>query len=368
MSLLDQYDLFRKDRDSRQGGGVLIATKKELQAEHQTNVYTVCEALWVSVKLQAARTLYICSFYRPNCQDETSSGALRDTLNRIPSHSNMIVAGDFNYPDIDWKTKTTQSQSTTRRLHDEFIELVYDFTLTQHVNSPTKLNRILDLVLTNAPGNCSSCTVIPGISDHEAIHAMFEFHAVRHKQPARKIPLYSKADWEGYHKHMVEFHNNLMAEGTSTATVDHTWNTFKQDILIGASTFIPHKTARSTNKKPWISRETVRKIRQRNRAPQRQRRTRNQHDQDRYRDLTHKTQKKIRQDYWKYMEDIVSPNEGNTTRAANKKFWSFVKHTRQDSVGIPNLTDTQGDEHTTPQGKAQALNQQFASVFTGIKP
>ena len=76
--------------------------------------------------------------------------------------------------------------------------------------------------------------------------------------------------------------------------------------------------------------------RQRNRAYQRQRRTRNQHD--------------------------------NNTLAANKKFWSFVKYIRQDSVGIPNLTDTQGDEHTTPKGKAQSLNQQFASVFSGIKP
>ena len=37
-------------------------------------------------------------------------------------------------------------------------------------------------------------------------------------------------------------------------------------------------------------------------------------------------------------------------------------------MGIPNLTDTQRDEHTTPQGKAQSLNQQFASVFSGTKP
>ena len=67
---------------------------------------------------------------------------------------------------------------------------------------------------------------------------------------------------------MVEFHNNLMAEGTSTATVDHTWNTFKQAILSGAAKFIPHKTARSTNKKPWISRETVRQIRQKPGIPE----------------------------------------------------------------------------------------------------
>ena len=112
----------------------------------------------------------------------------------------------------------------------------------------------------------------------------------------------------------------------------------------------------------------MRQIRQRNRAYQRQRRTRNQHDQDRYRDLKHNTQKKIRQDYRKHLEDIVTPSEGNNTRAANKKFWSFVKHTRQDSVGIPNLIDAQGDEHTTPQGKAQVLNQQFASVFSDIRP
>ena len=112
----------------------------------------------------------------------------------------------------------------------------------------------------------------------------------------------------------------------------------------------------------------MRQIRQRNRTYQRQRRTRNQHDKDRYRDLKHKTQKKIRQDYWKYLEDIVTPSVGNNTRSANKKLWSFVKHTRQDSVEIPNLTDAQGDEHTTPQGKAQALNQQFASVFSDIRP
>ena len=37
-------------------------------------------------------------------------------------------------------------------------------------------------------------------------------------------------------------------------------------------------------------------------------------------------------------------------------------------MGIPNLIDAQGDEHTTPQGKAQALNQQFASVFSDIMP
>jgi len=366
--LLDNYDVHRHDRASRQGGGVLIATKKDLQAEYQPNLETDCESIWISIKLQAAKTMYICSFYRPNCHDEVSCGALREALDRIPTHSNIVIAGDFNYPDINWQSKTTQSHSTTRRLNDEFIDLVDDFALTQHVESQTRNNRILDLVLSNSPDHCTSCCVIPGISDHEAVHAAFEFNAVRHKQPARKIPLYSKANWGGYFNHMVTHLNKLTESDKSRVSVDHLWNSFKTAIHDGATKFIPHKTARSINKKPWIRRETRRLIRQKNRAYYKQRRTNSKQDQDRYRNLKHKAQKQIRQDYWNYLEDVVTPGEGSNTQAASKKFWSFIKHSRQDSAGISNLVDQHGAECSTPQDKAQALNHQFSSVFSKLRP
>jgi len=366
--LLDKYDIHRHDREFRQGGGVLIASKKELQAEFQPNLETNCESIWVSIKLQAAKTLYVCCYYRPNCQDETSCGALRDAICRISPHSNIIIAGDFNYPDIDWQTKATQSHSTTRRLSEEFIDFIDDFALTQLVNTPTRHTKTLDLLLTNAPGHCKTCNVIPGISDHEAVAAVFEFNAVRHKQPARQIPLYSKANWEGFHNHMLDHHNRLLEEGISGTTVDQVWNKFKYAIHDGAKRFIPHKTARSINKKPWIKRDTKRLIRQKSRAYYKQRKSQSQQDQDRYRDLKHKTQKKIRQDYWLYVEDMVTPDDRSSTRTASKKFWTFVKHSRQDSVGIPNLMDKDGTEHITPLDKAEALNCQFSSVFSSLKP
>jgi len=365
--ILDQYDVYRRDRETRTGGGVLIAAKKDLHAEYQSNLDTDSESIWISVKLQAARTLYICSFYRPNSQDETSCCALRDALNRIPEHSNIVVAGDFNYPDIDWSSKTAQA-SSTRRLNDEMIELTDDFSLTQLVNSPTRLSKTLDLVLTNAPDHCNTCDVVPGISDHEAVYSEFKFCAVRHKQAARQIPLYSKADWVGYSNHLETHLNNMMSEDMSRVTADDLWKQFKEAIHSGTAKFVPHKTARSTNRKPWINRDTRKLIRQRNRSYVKQRSSGSKKDQDRYRELKHRTQKRIRQDYWRYLEDVVTPSEGKDTQAATKKFWSFIKHSRQDSVGIPDLKDPLGEVHSTPLGKAQALNHQFASVFSKVKP
>ena len=49
----------------------------------------------------------------------------------------------------------------------------------------------------------------------------------------------------------------------------------------GISKYIPHKLAKSTNRKPWVSRETVRLLRQRNRAYNKQK-SGLQEDRDRY--------------------------------------------------------------------------------------
>ena len=148
IGFLGQYDLFRRDRTDRQGGGVLIAAKKDLQAQLQTQLESQCENIWIPISLHRAKTLYIGCYYRPNAQDNTSCGALAESLNRIPTHS-IIIAGDFNYPDMDWHTKTVTSH-TNRRLHEEFIDLIDDYSLKQLVDIPTRQGNILDLVLSNA--------------------------------------------------------------------------------------------------------------------------------------------------------------------------------------------------------------------------
>ena len=50
-------------------------------------------------------------------------------------------------------------------------------------------------------------------------------------------------------------------------------------------------------------------------------------------------------------------------RENQKKFWSFVKLSRIENVGIPILSDANG-LHIINQAKAEWLNKQFVSVVT----
>ena len=83
---------------------------------------------------------------------------------------------------------------------------------------------------------------------------------------------------------------------------------------------------------------------------------------------TVKAQIQVRIYYCTYLEDIVTPDSNGDTHTANKRFWRFIKHKRQDMTGIPNLLDDNGMEYTTPLTKAHALNQQFPSVFSNVTP
>jgi endonuclease/exonuclease/phosphatase family metal-dependent hydrolase len=57
----------------------------------------------------------------------------------------LVVMGDFNYGDINWEKMETKGDGS------EFIDLVQDCSLTQHVKEATRADRILDLILSNDP-------------------------------------------------------------------------------------------------------------------------------------------------------------------------------------------------------------------------
>ena len=64
----------------------------------------------------------------------------------------ILVLGDFNYPNVDWKDCTTDYSENSDSYM--FIESIRDTLLSQHVTEPTRgrlgnFPNILDLILTN---------------------------------------------------------------------------------------------------------------------------------------------------------------------------------------------------------------------------
>ena len=103
------YDVIRRDRN-RQGGGVLIATKSDLDCTEtpKLNVHN-CEMIWAKLKLKSSKDLHICVFYRPHVSDEASLSHFKTSLDKLPKKTpgHLLIAGDFNLPGIDWEQLTT---------------------------------------------------------------------------------------------------------------------------------------------------------------------------------------------------------------------------------------------------------------------
>ena len=128
------YNVFRKDRITNpHGGGVFQAVKKDIITE-RADLNTDCEIIWTQFQLAGRKSRFVLfgSYYRRNASDTKSLEELEASLLKIGNNihkNNVIIAGDFNAPDIDW-----QNPGDSNRL----VELIDDHDFSQLVHEPTR--------------------------------------------------------------------------------------------------------------------------------------------------------------------------------------------------------------------------------------
>lgn len=369
--LMENYEIERRDRKSDPHGGVLLAIKKDLIATREPELETDCEILWCKLKMQGNKTIHVGSYYRPHESDENSLVELEKSLGKIKDNHQVLLAGDFNFPGWDWKEHIVR-HCNYPTLHHRFGELLDDENLTQLIELPTRGDKTLDLVLTNFPNNVKNTSVLPGISDHDCPLVSFDLKPIRYRQKPRNIPIYSKARWESLREELSVAASNLEKD-SDTKSVNELWMDFKVAITRGVKNHIPHKICKPKDNLPWVTPKIRQLIKKRDRLSVR-RKLRMKAGQTDPNKITTKIkalkkmiQKEMRDAYWRYVESIITPEEHTEHQSCNKRFWTFIKHCRTDSFGIKSLCD-EGKELTKPVDIANALNNQFKSVFTAETP
>ena len=140
--LPSNYTIYRCDRASR-GGGVLLAVKHSLPSI-QLSLSSDIES--VIVEITSSRSFIVCVVYAPPSADDLYYRHLSDLLSSLPPSKDLLILGDFNFPDIDWELLSGRSRQSS-----SFCDLIVDFNLSQLVPSPThNAGNILDLILTNS--------------------------------------------------------------------------------------------------------------------------------------------------------------------------------------------------------------------------
>ncbi len=104
------------------------------------------------------------------CSSQFGFGILQSAVNlfiRSPQFA-LEVHNDSNLPHVNWSTLSGPCSFS-----QQMCEFVFDFNLSQHVESPTHVKgKILDIVLTNLSELVSSCSVStahPLPTDHSLV-------------------------------------------------------------------------------------------------------------------------------------------------------------------------------------------------------
>ena len=141
---LTVYKLFRRDRIGRMGGAVILYVKESIQAfEIKLEMEADCDiAVWCKI-VSGNSKLTIRLVYRSPNIDKEDNTKLQNAIKEV-SKGECIIIGDFSHGHIQWK-----SLESTGGEDQQFLFLIHDSFLTQHVLEPTRGDNVLDIVLSS---------------------------------------------------------------------------------------------------------------------------------------------------------------------------------------------------------------------------
>ena len=107
------------------------------------------------------------------------------SLSRYANNCNNIImlAGNFNLPDIDWTIPTIKNQCRTPAIHSKLLNTLADHSLIQLNQTATRENNILDLITTNSPKPCKQDRnptrhIGPPCNIHRSKHYAFSWQKI----------------------------------------------------------------------------------------------------------------------------------------------------------------------------------------------
>lgn len=367
------YNVFRNDR-TMDGGGVFVAVSEDLIAT-EVELHKECEISMVKIELVRCKPLYIGSFYRPTNNLVDPIEELGESLNNIFHNKdlpNVILAGDFNLPDINWQRGFIKpAPQWGIPVNQAMLNLSNDYSLTQCVHEPTRLNNILDLIFTTNPNLVYEVSVQFGMSDHDVAVADIDTKARISRKKPRQIFLYKKGNLDGLKQDLRRNFDEFEAEHCNSTT-DKCWTVFKNNLLELMKKYIPTKVIKGKFNVPWFTKELRSKIRVKQRYYNRAKKTQNIEHWNAFKTIQSHIKNEMRKLHNKYISDLLNVEDVDIDKPDNQpskvsvtsKFWRYIKSRKRDIMGITVLKDSKGKEVADDKAKAELLNEHYASIFT----
>ena len=356
---IKSHIFFRGDRlyngVVRRGGGVLILVPvkyvvSEIGEHYCTEVF---ESIAISLHTSARPVCLVCVYRPPSITSERSfSDMFEKYYNDLHLYTkNLIIVGDFNYPDIDWLSHRVSKQSSAA---ESFLNFVLSNGLHQLVTSPTRENHMLDLIMVNEISLLENIAVMEplGSSDHSQILLDICCDSL---PPGNTLPEhynFYKADFDTIEKILVnipweENFANFASLDEKVGFLNKTlWSLF--EAYVPRSKQYTHQFRFS--RQIIDQRKLVRSLYKKSKG-----------DKESILYARYKTELKV---YKQQIKQAFYEEERKVLEQKSvRKFWNYVRRKTCSKFNIPTLLD--GDVSATDDhDKAELFNTYFCSVFT----
>ena len=130
------YNLYTNIKEFPDGRGTGLYIHKSIKAKESTFSFNkgYLESMWAEVYLSETEVLLCGIVYKS--QKEKENVLLKELFSNVSflnTYTHLLIMGDFNFPDIDWENWSSSDSNS-----QEFIEIIQDTYLQQHVTQPTK--------------------------------------------------------------------------------------------------------------------------------------------------------------------------------------------------------------------------------------
>ena len=143
----------------------------------------------------------------------------------------VVILGDFNYSDINWKFRDSGS------LGKDFLDLVNDCFLWQHIKQPTRGKNTLDLVLSSEENMIEEIEISCPISNSDHNTIFFQLICNIDEEESKVVNYsYDKADYQSIRKGLQTIKWNSQFLGKS---VEDMWSFWKNVMVKYRDAYVP---------------------------------------------------------------------------------------------------------------------------------
>lgn len=381
VSTIEGYVIFRNDRDGIGGGTAIYVRNDIISGAVSDHVLTSSriEQSWCTATINYEQILIGCIYRPPRCQkDENDFKEMSHQVNTAivrakrlvdaGKYNGLLIAGDFNYPNIEWHEEGGGQVNGAQGLTNNFFDMLNDNFLHQSVAFPTFLQadgtskNALDLIISESGNriNHVKCGAPLGNTIQGHFTLRWEYNLASHHETKFRSIKYSlrKGDYTGLNVHFEKLNWEVKLHNKNA---DEMYDMFCNEIYEALEKYLPKLSLNpiKSKHKPWINGEVLRLASKKKRLFFMNLATdwENSELVSSYRRTNRLVGKQSRFSKIEYERELANDKKNP------KRLFSYINQHQKVKEQINSIKTSDGEITTDATRIANVLNQQFQSVF-----